>query len=388
MLIEAFRSAAIIQDLQMLHAAVNKLFVASSGASLGPLQTSLSSSATSEALNTPGPRISATYDVETDMLDETARRTIGDEGFSQDPIASLYQMTRLRSLRSKRLPASTNETNEPNMRVNRPRDLISRGLLKWADADRLARTFLSKTDHYLYGLASKYKDTESIRDASPLLLTAICTVSALHDSTGQTCYRVCDAELRRLVSISIFMPQVSVEDFRGLCIACFWLSDISWQVSGLAIRRGIEFDLHKSYNLVVGSNASDASLSSRMDITCQNEAVDCVRLWYLFYICDQHSSVLYGRPSTIHEQESIRDWEAYLSAVQDTNMDIRIVSQVALLRILNNVSMLFGPNLESRIPTVFKPELNRFNKQLDQWVTTWLSRSRKSHSFSLSPGLL
>lgn len=307
---------------------------------------------------------------EVEMTDDHVRQTSGNEGFISTPMASLYQITGLRSLHSTQAPVMTNKANVP---VQRPRDLISRGLLDWSDADRLVQLYLRKSDYYLYGIASKYQNTESIRNASSLLLVSICTVSALQDPSSQPLYRTCHAELRKLVFNFVFTPQVDLEDFRGLCIACFWLSDLSWSLSGLAIRRAVEFELQKSTNLLVDICNHSESFISGMS-TDRTRAIERVRLWYLFYICDQHLSILYARPSTIHEYDSVSECEQYLAAVQNTNTDMRIVSQVALLRILSNVTKLFGQNLDARIPTIFISQIDEFNRQLDQWATTWLNK--------------
>jgi hypothetical protein len=313
-------------------------------------------------------------DADAETLVEMSRCPSYSGDLSQAPIASLYQITRLRSLRPQRLPASSTPAGE---RTDAPRDLISRGVLDRSDADRLVRAYLDRSDHYLYGIASKYQDLDSIRKGSSLLLVAICTVAASQELSGSTLYRICHVELRKLVSNFVFTSQVNLEDFRGLCIACFWVSDMSWSVSGLAIRRAIEFELQKSFHQIVRSGPSGGTQPPVGETGSLDIAIERVRLWYLFYICDQHLSILYGRLPTISDQDSIRDWDAYLAVVPESIADRRIVSQVALLRILSSVSELCGHDVGVRVPTVFKPQLDAFNTKLDQWVALWLSRCSK-----------
>jgi hypothetical protein len=351
---------------------VEKLCGKSSASPLGPLQTATPLLETARIDGMPNPTsVTEMHCADGDVVDGSTRHANSIEDLSQTPITSLYQMTRLRSFRSKRLPSGSNGTTTP---LRNPRDLISRGILDWNDADRLTRSYLAKPDHYLYGVANKYNNLESIRSASSLLLIAICTVAALQDLSGRALYRVCHTELRRLVSTFVFSTHVDLEDFRGLCIACFWLSDIAWSISGLAIRRAVEFELQKSYHLIVEPQASSSNSTSTGDVPSREITIERVRLWYLFYICDQHLSILYARPSIIREQDAIRNCEAYLSIVKDSTMDMRIVSQVALLRILDTATELLGPNVNSRILTVFRPQLLYFNRLLDQWVTTWLAK--------------
>jgi hypothetical protein len=374
-------SAAIVRDLKRLHTAINELRAAGSYTPLAPLRSVAMFSATPENVETPistrGPDLSTTSH-QSDMLDRDAEMTEGpsqcethDEDLNQPPITSLYQLTRLSSLRSQHLPTSTNGTDGL---AAMSKDLISNGILDLADADRLTRAYLETIDHYLYGIASKYKDLTSIRRGSSLLLAAICTVSALQNPAGKELYRVCHAELRRLISNFVFTPSPNLEDFRGLCIASFWLSDISWSVSGIAIRRAVEFELHKSFRFAVESSAVKSPSSSKAVSSISEALVERVRLWYLFYICDQHLSILYGRNPTVRDEDSVRNWETYFTLAGDAFSDTRICSQVALVRILSEVSETFGQNKESRIPIVFKSQIDNFNHQLDRWVALWLSR--------------
>lgn len=373
-------SAAIIRDLKSLHTAINELRAAGSYAQLAPLRSVAVFSAAPEKVETPilthGPDISTTSH-QSDMLDRDAEMADGpsqcqsrDEDLNQAPITSLYRLTRLSSLRSQHLPTSTNGADSPGAMS---KDLISNGILDLADADRLTRAYLETTDHYLYGIASKYKDLANIRKGSSLLLAAICTVSALQNPAGKELYRICHAELRRLISNFVFTPSPNLEDFRGLCIASFWLSDISWSVSGIAIRRAVEFELHKSFDFAVESGAVNP-LSSKAVFSISETLADRVRLWYLFYICDQHLSILYGRNPTVRDEDSVRNWDTYFTLAGDAFSDKRIFSQVALVRILSEVSEAFGQNKESRIPVVFKSQIDNFNHQLDRWVALWLSR--------------
>jgi hypothetical protein len=311
------------------------------------------------------------------MIDKHPEAPSRDEATAtQPPIQSLYQITNLRSLRSQRL-VSGDEAVAP---VSEPDDLISRKSITMTDAKMLVNRYLRKTDHYLYGIASEYKSLKEIRQASPLLLTAILTVEALQRSESEQLYRVCYTEFRNLMADFLFSHSVSLEDLRGLCIACFWLSDISWSISSVAIRRAVELELHKSFPMAIDALKCQPSGDSLDNQT--KKLVDSVRIWYLLYICDQHLAILYGRPHIMREDEGIQNWALYL-AIHRNPTDTRILSQVALLQILRSVSETFGQDSKRRVPTLLKPQLDGFLQQLDQWVNHWLGISR-----TLTPLLL
>jgi hypothetical protein len=313
-------------------------------------------------------------DVSTELIDKHTEAPNYDEPIAtQLPIQSLYHITHLRSLRSQRLLAPTEDTNPRN---NEPNDLISRKAISTDDAEMLVNHYLQRTDHYLYGIASDYKGLSDIRHASPLLLTAILMVAALQTPDGQHWYQLCYSEFRKLIADFAFSHLVTLEDLRGLCIACFWISDISWSISSLAIRRAIELELHKSP--IMALESSKAGQSSTAQDRKTKRVIDGVRLWYLLYICDQHLAILYGRPSIMREDDGIQKWSLYLAVRQNSVTDVRILSQMALLQILRSASETFGQDPKRRVPTLLKPQLDAFNQQIDQWVLQWLGTSRKS----------
>ncbi|RSM19133.1 hypothetical protein CDV31_002054 [Fusarium ambrosium] len=365
------------EDLRNLHVAINNILANKPQAPLGPLRTRLIAP---ESFDSPSPAPSPTppspvaYGPNDTLLDVYIKESDSVEPLNQIPIKSLYEITRLKSLRSRQLsPVSLHDETSP--RMQQPlRDLVSEGRLDLEDAERLTQIFLNQTDHFLYGIASRFKDLESIRRCSSLLFTAICTVSALHEPQGEALFDICSSELRRLISEFVFAAQVSIEDFQGLCIASFWLSDISWSVSSLAIRRAMEFQLARSFDLIVGDDTASGRSGSRLPLSNPDDALCCLRMWYLFFICDRHLSILYGRPSTFGDEVSVVKWQRYLDAISETSTDVRLASQIELLLILDEVIALFGIRSAVRIPVSFQSRLEGFNHQLDRWIITWGSR--------------
>ncbi|KAJ5095748.1 hypothetical protein NUU61_005104 [Penicillium alfredii] len=310
---------------------------------------------------------SGSADINAELIDENPPAPSRDEATaSQPPIQSLYQITPLRSLRSQRLDDAAIRRG--------PSDLISRKMLSIRDAEVLVNNYLQRTDHYLYGIASEYASLENLRQASPLLLTAILTVAALQSPDGQQQYRVCYPKLRRLIADFLFSAVVILEDLRGLCIACFWLSDISWSILGLAIRRAVKLKLPKYFSMAV--EYLKPELSPSVSDQLARRLIDGVRLWYLLYVRDQHLAILYGRRSILRDGEEIQNWMLCLAVWRGSITDIRILSQVALLQILRSIPEIFGQDSKRRVPTLLKSQLDAFNQQLDLWVTHWLGISQ------------
>jgi hypothetical protein len=237
-------------------------------------------------------------------------------------------------------------------------DFINRGLVSVEDADRLVNLYLNRIDHFIYMIGgSKYRSLEALRRGSPILTACICTVAALHDPMSNHLYGVCNREFRRLMATSMFDRRIDLDHMRAMCIGSYWLHDLSWTLSGYAIRRATEINLSKSFNRVITENSE--------------EAMDCLRIWYLLYICDHHLSILYGRPSLIREDASIGGWEELMKSLVFTESDKRLVSQMALLIIMSNVRELFGRDTGEPVPRAFMPQLVNFSRQIDQWMGYW-----------------
>lgn len=294
---------------------------------------------------------------EAPSCDNSPRLSPKDDALPHAPIESLYQLTRLRALRSD----DPNEERKPtpDFAANHPvNDFISRGVIDIDDAERLFSFFINRIDHFMYKIGShKYRDLDTLRRASTILTVTICTVAALHDPRSNHLYKSCSREFRRLMSASMFDRRIDRDRMRALCVASYWLHDLSWTISGYAIRRAMEINLSSSYQRVLATGDGDS--------------MECIRLWYVLYICDRHLSILYGRPSIVKDEVSITGWEALMRTSAFTEADKRLVSQMALLIIMGNARELFGPDTGEAIPKAFAPQLTSFSRQIDHWMGFW-----------------
>lgn len=294
---------------------------------------------------------------EAPSCDNSPRLSPKGDALPHAPIESLYQLTRLRALRSDDAAEERKPISDiaPNYPVN---DFISRGIVSVEDAERLISFFLNRIDHFMYRIGSaKYRDLDSLRRGSTVLTVTICTVAALHDPQSNHLYRACSREFRRLMSASMFDRRIDRDRMRALCVASYWLHDLSWTISGYAIRRAMEINLSSSYQRVLATGDEDS--------------MECIRLWYVLYICDRHLSILYGRPSIVKDDTSITGWEALMRTSAFTEADKRLVSQMALLIIMGNARELFGPDNGEPVPKAFAPQLTSFSRQIDHWMGFW-----------------
>lgn len=219
------------------------------------------------------------------------------------PIESLYQITGLKSLRSETTAEGENSARRTSLMSQ---DFIARGVISLEEAERLANFYLTRLDPYIYGLCVKFKNLDDFRRSSSVLTACICTVSALHETSNPHLYTICSHEFRQLVSGSFFDRRVDIDFLRALCVGSYWLSDISWILSGYAIRRSSELQLSRFYEQSSAKGSKEASGQSSFET---QDALDKTRVMYLLYVCDQHLSILYSRASIIREQGHIQGWE-------------------------------------------------------------------------------
>lgn len=179
------------------------------------------------------------------------------------PMGSLYEVTQLSDIR----------TNSPGHDVSDRAlvtDFISRGVVDVQEAEELFRYFDQVLNRYLWdGMVLVHKDLASVRNSSSMLSAAILAVTALHMPNKEGTFDICYAEFARLASSSMLDRNHTLDDLRGLCIAAFWLADVSWKLSGYAVRIATEHNLHQCFR-----KATQGSPDHK----------EQVRLWYLLYV--------------------------------------------------------------------------------------------------------
>ena len=109
-------------------------------------------------------------------------------------------------------------------------DLISRGIVTFERARELFNIYHDRLDHFVYRILGDHRSLESVRSASPLLLSAICAVSALQ--TASSDFEKCYQAFLKACSARAFSKDCASEDVQAYCIGAFWLSDMSWNLLG------------------------------------------------------------------------------------------------------------------------------------------------------------
>ncbi|KAJ0418722.1 hypothetical protein BJY00DRAFT_324706 [Aspergillus carlsbadensis] len=282
----------------------------------------------------------------------------------QAPIDTFLDITKIRSPHSIDSPPSARAS-----RSGTRSDLISRGIITAAIAERLVQHYFSRLDHYLYGIGGEYQGLEQLRTSAPILLAAICTVSALHDPQDRTVYEACNREFRSLVAKSTFEKR-DVEYIRALCISSFWLADASRIFCSDAIRRAADMRLHRSFDALFDDRAAGGLSASSPSSQNPSVAADRVRLWYLLFVCDQHLSILHNRDSLLRSEKAIAvGWESYLHRAETNEADVRILSQVSLLLIMGQVRDVLGSDNQTPLPAALASQILNYSRQLDKWYT-------------------
>ncbi|KJK74958.1 hypothetical protein H634G_09792 [Metarhizium anisopliae BRIP 53293] len=245
--------------------------------------------------------------------------------------------------------------------ASRKPHLVSKGLISLEEARVLFAVYQDRLDHLLYRILGDDASLEAAMESSPLLTAAVCTVGALHSAQLGHLYDACLAELKMLFTTESLSRQHNTDDVRGLCIGGFWLSSLSWASSGSAVRIASEIQLHHAiYKALEGDR--DAYLKTR--------------LYYHVYVCDHHTSVLYGRPPMSHECVSINSAAALLETEHAVEDDVRLVSQVKIWSVYGAIFDCFGTETAKPVSPSQMPQLRRFAIALDTWHADWRERFR------------
>ncbi len=270
------------------------------------------------------------------------------------PMASLYEVTKLRNIRSDPWAHahSASRSAEP--------DFIAQGRVSLEEAEHLFTTFQGSLNAYLWGgIALMHDSLDSARSSSALLTASILAVTALHTQDDGRAFDLCYPIFLELVSQAMFDRYHTLDDVRGLCIGAFYLSDLSWKLSGLAVRIATELNLHQF------------CAKALRDGTSYGEEA---RLWYFLYVCDHHFSIAYGRPPVINENPTITCHEQFLQRADATQSDFRLHSQVGIFIILSRVFHTFGPDRSRMIGSDEFETLRRFDADMGYWRDRWKDR--------------
>ncbi|KAK2609098.1 hypothetical protein QQS21_002325 [Conoideocrella luteorostrata] len=281
-----------------------------------------------------------------------------DQAMVNAPMASLFEVTKLRNVRS-----------DPWARIHRPLsrtqkpDFIAQGKFDAQEAGRLFARFRETLNAYLWGgIALVHDSLDEVRASSSLLTAAILAVTALHAQDDGRAFDICYPIFLDLVSQAMFDRYHALDDVRGLCIGAFYLSDLSWKLSGLAVRIATELNLHQF---------------CAMALRDRPEYVEEARLWYFLYVCDHHFSIAYGRPPVISEDSTLSCHEDFLRLPGVTMSDHRLHSQVGVFIILSRIYNAFGPDRSRMIANDEFEILRRFDVDLAHWRDKWKPRLGK-----------
>jgi hypothetical protein len=289
-----------------------------------------------------------------DMTRDNSQEPVEEPELVSAPMKSLYEVTKLRNLRS-------NLNSDPQPASNSLEDdFISRGEMPLEEAEKLFAFFKKRMNQFLWGgIALVHDDLTSVRQSSPLLAAAIIVVASLHMSESQDTFNTCYSEFTLLVSRSTLHRHHTLDEIRALAIGAFWLSDLSWQLSGHAVRVATEINLHQSVQKLLRGKTSHFLGA---------------QIWYLLYVCDHHFSIAYGRPPVIHEDYSIKNCARFLECPQVGPGDLRLISQVALFQILTRAYHALGSDIEQPLLEADFSALRAFNIEVEQWRQLWQPR--------------
>lgn len=251
------------------------------------------------------------------------------------PMEGLYEATQLNTLRAR----LKGESNARSSRRKMESDLISQGVITLEEAEEMLVLFKTTLSRYLFDATiPESRSLHSVRESSTLFFTAIMTVSSLHIPGKEKIHLTCHRHLRDLIASSMYDRFHTLDDIRALCVAAFWVPDLSWKLSGHCIRIATELNLHQGF--------FKAFYSTKQSPQDRADALERARLWYLLYVLDHHFSIAYGRPPVIAEWQAIKETDVLLNSPESTMSDRRVISQVTLFIVLSKAYNVFGLEAE------------------------------------------
>lgn len=253
------------------------------------------------------------------------------------------------------------QTSTPTSSATSHQDLISKDIISIETGMQYFEKYHQWLDHFVYRVLGDHNTVtfESIREASPLLIAAVCTIGALHSPSREGDFNACRGEFIALSEKLSLTQTGDIADVRALCIGAFWLPDMSWALAGAAVRLATELQLHKSFFKALHGDQQHYIRT---------------RLYYHVYACDHHASIPFGRPPMTRECEAIREVRKFINCEYATEDDSRLVSQVSRWSVLSNIYDTFGVDVDRPLSDTEVPSLRKFNLALDNLRAEWIDK--------------
>lgn len=173
----------MVHDLEMIHSSLDEVLKTLQLPQLSKLQSPTQILMSPNYEEHAEPRLPDEFGL---SRDNSPRPSPEDEHeLPKVPINSVYQLTKLRALRSPDDPEQNESPRQPPVKVD---DLVSRGILSLEDAERLFTLYKDHLDPFMYGIGGRYETLETLRQGSGVLTACIFTVSALHDPQSNKIY--------------------------------------------------------------------------------------------------------------------------------------------------------------------------------------------------------
>ncbi|OQD95525.1 hypothetical protein PENSOL_c020G06296 [Penicillium solitum] len=235
-------------------------------------------------------------------------------------------------------------------------DPVSCGIISQRIAEILFVFYKQNLDPCIHNILADNDTFPAICTRSPLLTTAICTVSAF--CSGSESYGALLKHFTTQVSGKVFSSNHTFDDVRALCIGALWLNEVSTALNSLAVRISTELDLHRCI--------------TKMPHT-KRACYDRTRLYWLVYLCDHHCSLIHGRPPLTRDFHSLRRPRDFLQSYFTNPSDLSLISQVELWSISSRVFDMFGADIECSAASQRSDKLAQMSAAYDEWLEEWIA---------------
>ncbi|KAK4939919.1 hypothetical protein LTR10_019878 [Elasticomyces elasticus] len=180
---------------------------------------------------------------------------------------------------------------------------------------------------------------------------------ALHSASTE--YDVCYRHFITFAGRRIFAKHHTIHDVLAFLIGAYWLSDLSWTLISNAVKISTELQLWRNaYNIADTDKAHYLS----------------ARVYFLVFVCDHHFSIPYGRLPLTRQDDTIKSAHKIMTSPHSIEDDFRLVLQVQLWSMTENMSTTFGINTDGCFTASMVPHLHRFSIQLDSFRSEWSGR--------------
>ncbi|VDC02079.1 unnamed protein product [Peniophora sp. CBMAI 1063] len=255
-------------------------------------------------------------------------------------------------------------------------DLLVHGLVTPEEVNGLFQIFHTRVNPFVGVLDPVLHTPSNTFSRSPFLFTVVCAI-ALRYSQREDAYLTAMHFAKNAAAQALVDGWKSIESCQAYILMSIysiparrWEEDRSWLYTGLAIRLAMDLNLYTPNNRGARTEAEAREFNNR------------TRVWIICYNLDQSTATLFGKPSTLKEDQIVREGHQWYNCSPNSDpFDIHLVAYSSLMGVLTRFHAELSdepyPSTGLKQIVDFRSIALKYDQELEKTFEVWTGRFQR-----------